>query len=141
MLPPTDCKDEEVCAGAMCQYGAFSPEGLQGREGEESDCFLLNLPETLQTSGCAFTVSTDQSSDVGVCWPSPLAFLHCPSSCGTGTWMLLSLLTFWARAVRKHKAVLLILVGLCTEVLKNLLRPFTSTISGFYSYFMCTAVL
>lgn len=138
MLPPTDHKAEEVCAGAMCQYGTFSPEGLQGREDEESDCFLLNLLETLQTSGCAFAVSTDQSSDVGVC---PLAFLCCPSSCGTGTWMLLSLLTFWARAVRKHKEVLLVLVGLCTEVLKNLLRPFTSTISGFYSYFMCTVVL
>jgi len=32
VLPPSDCKAEEVHAGAMCQHGSFSPERLQGKE-------------------------------------------------------------------------------------------------------------
>ena len=78
VFPPTDCKAEEVHAGAMCQYGSFSPEGLQGREGEESVCFLLNLPETL--CKCQYVHSQlilTKGKEVGVCWSSLLGFLLC----------------------------------------------------------------
>lgn len=59
----------------QCINMGLSPEGLQGREWEESDCFLLNLPDSL--CKCHYVQPQfilTKGNDVGTCWPGLLGF-------------------------------------------------------------------